>query len=83
MRYKSHIGFIDTHPKSNGGNDNNALFFQKTTLVIGSNRRGQARMVGHRLKPLVGEPFGCVFGFLSRQAVNNARVITMLRLKEA
>ena len=78
MRYESNVRFIDTHTEGNRGNDNDTVFADETMLVLCSGRRIQAGMIRQGNEAFLSQPLGGRFCFLSRHAVDDSGIITIV-----
>ena len=72
MKHETHIRFVDTHAKRDGGNDNNAALGEKAVLVGGARLRVHPGVIGERGKTLIVEVRRRFLGFLARQAIDDA-----------
>ena len=71
--HKAHVGFVDAHAKSDGGDDHHAVFAQKAGLVLLALLGGQPGVVGQRGQPLACQPSGGLLHLAPREAVDDAR----------
>ncbi len=82
MRDEAHIGLVDAHAESDGGDDHLALFHQKAVLMALPGFMGHASVIGKRGDAVVVQPLCGLFHFLARQTIHDAGVPGMLRIDE-
>ena len=75
---EAHIGFVDAHAKSNGGDDDVDALHQEVVLRLGTCLRVEACMIGGSLD-VVGLQHGCqLLHLLSRKTIDDAALAGIL-----
>src|SRR5690554_2132548 len=83
MRNKTHIGFIDTHTKSNRGDDDDTVFAQKALLMALPCGGRQTGVIRQRSKALLRQPSGGLVDFAPGQTVDNTGIVWVLIVQQA
>ena len=82
MRNKAHIGFVNTHTKSNCRHHHDIIFALECSKSLSSLLIRKTGMVKERMNAFTAEIFANGFACLSSNAVNNAALPWMLCLNE-
>ena len=65
VRHKSDIRFIDAHTEGNRCHHDDAVFTQKSRLMLAASGRIHAGMVGQRADAVLAQKFSGLFNFLA------------------
>ena len=83
MGDKAHVGLVDAHAESNGGNDHHPFLAQEAILMFSAQVGVQPGVVGQRGESLGTQPGGGFLDLLAREAIDDACLALVLFLNEA